>query len=316
VKYQIGQIVEQRTALGDALVELGKEYDNLVVLDPDVGTSTKTAQFKKSYPDRFYEVGIAEQNLVGIAAGLSTMGFIPLASAFATFLTHRAGDQVRNSVAHACANVKLNGAYGGLPSGGAGATHSCFEDLAIMRALPNMVVFEPADAVEVQLFLKLALEIQGPVYLRTVRCGVPVIFEEDHRVNLGKAVWLKVGRDLSVISTGMMTPRVLNAVDAAIKRGISINFIHMPCLKPIDKDAVLRAAKTGCIITVENHSVIGGLGSAVAELTAAEYPCIVRRIGFQDVFLETGNDEVLFDRYGLSEGKILETILQAVKINR
>jgi transketolase len=309
VNYQIGQIVEQRTALGEALVEFGGEYNNLVVLDPDVGPSTRTQLFKNSFPGRFYEVGIAEQNMVGIAAGLSTMGYIPVVSAFAVFLAHRSGDQVRNCIAHPKANVKLNGAYGGLPTGGAGATHSCFEDLALMRVLPNMVVFEPADATEVRLCLKLALEIQGPVYLRTVRCGVPVIFDEHHSVELGKAVWLKEGRDVSVISSGMMTPRVRNAVETAEKRGVSINFIHMPCIKPIDKDAVLQAAKTGYIITVENHSVIGGLGSAVADITAAEAPCLVKRLGFQDVFLETGDDEVLFDQYGLSEQKILDVIL-------
>jgi transketolase len=314
VKYRIGQVVEQRVALGEALVEFAEEYPDLVVLDPDVGPSTRTEYFKKSFPGRFYEVGIAEQNLVGISAGLATMGYIPFVSAFAVFLTHRAGDQVRNSVAHPRANVKLNGAYGGLPTGRAGATHSSFEDLALMRVLPNMVVFEPADAVEVRLFLKLALEIKGPVYLRTVRCGVPVIFDEEtHKVETGKSVWLKHGSDISLISTGMMTPRLLNVAADLEKRGVSVNLIHMPCIKPIDREAVIQAAKTGRIVTVENHSVIGGLGSAVAEVTAEEACCLVKRLGFQDIFLESGNDETLFDQYGLSERKILDEILLTLK---
>jgi transketolase len=310
----MGQVVEQRVALGEALVEFAEEYVDLVVLDPDVGPSTRTEYFKKSFPSRFYEVGIAEQNLVGISAGLATMGYIPFVSAFAVFLTHRAGDQVRNSIAHPRANVKLNGAYGGLPTGRAGATHASFEDLALMRVLPNMVIFEPADAVEVRLFLKLALEIKGPVYLRTVRCGVPVIFDEKtHKVEAGKSVWLKHGGDVSLISTGMMTPRLLNVAADLEKRGISVNLIHMPCVKPIDREAVIQAAKTGRIVTVENHSIIGGLGSAVAEVTAEEACCLVKRLGFQDLFLESGNDETLFDQYGLSERKILEEILLTLK---
>jgi transketolase len=309
VKYEIGQIVEQRVAFGEALVELAEEFPNLLVLDPDVATSSQTEKFKNKYPDRFIETGIAEQNMVGIAAGLSTVGFIPFASAFAVFLAHRSGDQVRNSVAHPMANVKLNGCYGGLPTGRAGATHSAFEDIAIMRALPNMIVLDPADATEVRLFARLALEQQGPVYLRTVRCGVPVLFGEDHRAGLGKAVWLKKGERVSIISTGMMTARTIAAAKILERSGVSPNLIHMPCLKPIDREAVIEAARTGRIVTVENHSVIGGLGSAVAEITSESAPCLVERIGFQDIFLESGDDEELFDRYGLSERKIAETIL-------
>jgi transketolase len=306
MSYKTGQFVEQRAAFGDALVELGSEYPNLVVLDPDVGPSSKTASFKAKYPERFYEVGIAEQNCVGIAAGLSTMGFIPFVSAFAVFLTHRAGDQVRNTVAHPKANVKLNGGYGGLPTGGAGATHSSFEDLAIMRVIPNIIVLEPADATEVRFLTRLSLEIEGPVYLRTTRCGVPVIFGEDHRVEIGKAVWLGEGKDLAIISSGMMTPRVLNVVETLVKDGVSVSHIHMPCIKPLDKGAILNAARsTGKILTVENHSIIGGLGSAVAETVSEECPCMVKRLGFKDHFLESGDDEELFAKYGLSEEKIV-----------
>jgi transketolase len=254
--------------------------------------------------------------MVGLSAGLSTMGYIPFVSTFAVFLAGRAGDQIRNSIAHTRANVKLNGAYGGLPTGGAGATHSCFEDVAHMRALPNMVIFDPADATEVRLLVKLALDIKGPVYLRTVRCGVPVVFDSSHKVECGKAVWLSQGKDISLISSGMMTPRVINAAKNLTKRGISVNHIHMPCIKPLDKEAVLQAAKAGLVITVENHSVIGGLGSAVSETITSESPaiaCTVKRLGFQDIFLETGNDEVLFDKFGLSEEKIVNTALELLK---
>jgi transketolase len=179
-----------------------------------------------------------------------------------------------------------------------------------------MTIFEPADATEVWLLTKLALEINGPVYLRTVRCGVPVIFDKTHTLQLGKAVWLRQGTDVSIISSGMMTPRVRHVVETLSERGIDANHIHMPCLKPLDMAAIQRAAKTGLIVTVENHSVIGGLGSAVAEVTAAECPCIVRRIGFQDIFLESGNDEVLFDKYGLSETKILNAIIDVLQLRK
>lgn len=313
MKYQQGQVIEQRAAFGDALVEFAGEYPDLVVLDPDVSASSRTQEFGKKYPERFYEVGIAEQNCVGIAAGLSTLGYIPFVSTFATFLTHRSGDQIRNSIAYTKANVKLNGAYGGLPTGGAGATHACFEDMAIMRALPNMVIFDPADAVEVRLLVKLALDTEGPFYLRSVRCGIPVVFDENHRVEIGKAVWLREGRDISLISTGMMTPRVMDAADALAKQGTSVTHIHMPCIKPLDREAVIKASQTGLIITVENHSIIGGLGGAVAELCSAEAPALIKRLGFQDLFLESGDDEVLFDRYGLSERKIISTTLDVLR---
>ncbi|MDR1972141.1 MAG: transketolase family protein [Treponema sp.] len=316
MKYQQGQIVEQRAAIGDALVEFGGDYPDLVVLDPDVAASSRSQAFGKKYPQRFYEVGIAEQNCVGIAAGLSSLGYIPFVSAFATFLTHRSGDQIRNSIAHTRANVKLNGAYGGLPTGGAGATHACFEDLALMRVLPNMVVFDPADAVEARLLVKLALDTEGPFYLRSVRCGVPVVFDESYRVEIGKAVWLREGRDISLISTGMMTPRVMGAADVLTKQGISVTHIHMPCIKPLDREAVIKASQTGLIITVENHSVIGGLGGAVAELCSAEFPSRIKRLGFQDLFLESGDDEVLFDSYGLSEQKIINAAQDALRNHR
>lgn len=310
MKWQIGEKVAQRTAFGQTLKLLGKEYPNLVVIDPDVCLSTQTHLFRDEFPNRFIQTGIAEQNAVGIAAGISTIGFIPFVSAFAIFLTKRAGDQIRNSVAHPRANVKLNGAYGGLPTGGAGATHSAIEDIAIMRCMPNMTIFEPADARETEIMTRMAIEIDGPVYLRTVRCGIPTIFGDDYSLTFGKAVHLKKGSDITIISSGMMTSKVIDASRQLENHNISVNLLHIPFIKPIDKESILEAAeKTRNIVTVENHSIIGGLGSAVCEVVAeAGIPCRVNRIGFQDIFLESGDDEELFTLYGMNTENIVQKV--------
>lgn len=299
--------IMQRVVFGKTLVELGAEYENLVVMDADVAPSTQTHFFRDAYPDRFYQIGIAEQNMVGIAAGMSVMGYIPFISTFAVFMTQRAGDQIRNSIAHPRANVKINGAYGGLPTGRAGATHSAVEDVAVMRCLPNMTILEPADPREVALCTRLAMEIEGPVYLRTVRCEVPVVFPETHKVVLGKAHKIRDGKDITIISTGMMTPKAMQAADQLTAMGISVNLLHMATIKPIDREAILEAAETTKrIITVENHSIIGGLGSAVCETVTEGYPCKVARIGFKDIFLECGDDELLFSRYGMNVENIVQ----------
>ena len=308
-----GDNIAQRTAFGECLVEIADEFPQMVVLDPDVGPSTQTSLFRDRYPDRFYNTGIAEQNTVGMAAGMANEGLIPWVSTFAVFLCHRSGDQIRNSVAHPRANVKLNGSYAGLPTGRAGATHSSFEDLAIMRSLPNMTIIEPADAVEAKYFTRLATGMKGPVYLRTVRCEVPTIFDEHHSPEFGKALLLREGKDVSFITTGMMTSRVLGAAEILQKNGISADIVHIPVIKPIDEEAIIKTAKkTGLIITVENHSVIGGLGGAVCETTAEKYPCRVHRLGYQDIFLECGDDETLFDRYGLNALRISEFALKII----
>ena len=310
---RLGEEIAQRTVFGQTLVELGGTNDRMVVLDADVGPSTQTHLFARAYPDRFVQVGIAEQNMAGIAAGLASVGFVPWISTFAVFLTKRAGDQLRNSIAHPRANVKMNGAYGGLPTGRAGATHSAIEDIAVMRAMPNVTILVPADPRETELCTRLATEIEGPVYLRTVRCPVPVIFPEGHRVVLGKSVRLKEGRDVAIISTGMMTPKSLAAADILERRGLSVRLIHMPTIKPIDVEAIEDAAESiGKIVTVENHSIIGGLGSAVCETVAERAPCRVRRLGFNDIFLESGDDEVLFDRYGIGADGIATAAMQLV----
>jgi transketolase len=306
---QPGMMIEQRTSFGEALVEIGAEDRRVMVLDGDVCTSTQTCLFRDAYPERFYQIGIAEQNMVGIAAGMSAAGLVPWVSTFAVFLVHRAGDQVRNAVALPRANVKLNGAYAGLPTGRAGGSHASVEDVAVMRALPHMTVLEPADAVETRLLTRLATQMQGPVYLRTVRCAVPVLFPTDHTVTLGKAVPMREGMDATVFSTGMMTARAKVAVEMLSQRGLSLRHVHFHTLKPIDQGAILQACQMKkTIFTVENHSVIGGLGSAVAEFASQIEPCRVIRIGYQDIFLESGNDEELFDQYGLTAQSIAARI--------
>lgn len=314
MELNFGDFIAQRIVFGKTLVELGNEYKNLVVLDPDVGPSTQTHLFKAAFPDRFFEVGIAEQNMMGIAAGMATLGFIPFVSAFAVFATQRAGDQVRNSIAHTRVNVKINGSYGGLPTGRAGATHSAFEDIAVMRCLPDITILEPADTRETAVLTRLAMEVDGPVYLRTVRCEVPTIFGPEHKVTVGKAVRLSRGTDITIISSGMMTPKAKAAVEIIKKKGISVNHLHMPSIKPLDEAAVLEAAETTkAILTVENHSIIGGLGSAVCEVTAASRPVKVVRLGFKDIFLECGDDEKLFSMYDMNTENIAAHALKTAE---
>ena len=309
-----GEIMLPRAVFGETLVELAEKYPELRVFDADVGESTKTAIFRKARPELFYQMGIAEANMVGTAAGMSSTGLIPFISTFAIFLTKRAGDQVRNSIAYTKANVKLNGAYGGLPTGRSGGSHSAIEDIAVMRAMPNMTILVPADPRETKLATELAMEIEGPVYLRTVRCEVPVIFDENHKIRPGKGEIIHEGGDAAVISTGMMTPKALQAVRELESEGIRTRLIHMCSLKPIDRELILETSeKYGHIITVENHSVIGGLGSAVAEVTADNCPCKVTRLGFQDHFAESGDDELLFTKYGMNVENIKQTVKNVIK---
>ncbi len=309
-RLSIGEAFAPRMIFGETLVELGEAYPRLVVLDADVGASTQTALFRDAYPNRFYQIGIAEANMVGIAAGLSTQGWIPFVSTFAIFLTKRAGDQVRNTIAYPRANVKLNGAYGGLPTGRAGASHSSIEDIAVMRAIPHMPVIVPADPVETRAAVEAVMRIPGPVYLRTVRCPVPVIFGEHEPFEFGKAKQIHAGDDAVIISTGMMTPKALQAAGKLGKQyGIRTAVIHMGTVKPLDNEAVIAASERyGHILTVENHSVIGGLGDAVAAAVSEHAPCRVTKLGFQDIFLESGDNEELFSRYGMNVDQIVERV--------
>jgi transketolase len=313
-RMKIDEEIAPRVVFGRTLVELGRTHPRMLVLDPDVGPSTQTHLFGREFPERYLQVGIAEQNMVGMAAGLSTLGFTPWISAFAVFMTKRAGDQLRNTVAHPRANVKINGSYGGLPTGRAGATHAAVEDLAVMRCMPNLTIMVPADPRETEICTRLATDLEGPVYLRTVRCPVPVIFPEGHTVKVGSAVKLREGSDLAIISTGMMTPKALRAADLLAAEGIAIRLLHMPTLKPIDEESIRDAAESiGRILTIENHSIIGGLGGAVCEVTAESAPCRVRRLGFRDIFLESGDDEHLFSQYGMNTEQIAQAAREMVE---
>lgn len=304
------EMIAPREAYGNALVDLGAVNPDVVVLDADVGSSTKSIYFKDKFPDRFFQIGVAEQNMMGIAAGLSTLGLIPYACTFAVFASKRACDQVSISIAYPKLNVKISGAYGGIPTGKAGATHQAVEDIAIMRAMPNMTVIVPADATETRKVIFAAAEYEGPVYIRTVRCPVPVIFDEGYKFEIGKAVVLKEGDDITIISMGMMTAKALSASDILADEGIKARVIHMPTLKPIDEKVIIDAAnETKAIITVENHSVIGGLGGAVAEVLTEHCPALLRRLGLKDHFGESGDDEAIFSKYGMNT----ENIVQAAK---
>lgn len=295
-----GEMIAQRNAFGQGLIAIADKYPQMLVFDPDVCTSTQTAGFRKAYPDRFYAMGIAEANTVCAAAGMASCGYTPWVSAFAVFLAKRALDQIRVSVAYTNLPVKLNASYGGLPSGRGGGTHSSVQDIAVMRAMPNMTIFCPADAVETMAMTELAMQTPGPVYLRTVRCEVPVIFDASWTPVAGKAAQLKDGDDLAICCEGMMTPTVLQAAEKLAKLGIRARVLHFGTIKPFDGDAVVKAAREcGRILTVENHSVIGGLGGAVCEVVAERSPCLVRRAGFPDVFMESGDDNAIFAGFGM-----------------
>ena len=311
------KLIATRTAFGEVLVELAKERNDIVVLDADVASSTKTSIFNKAFPDRFFEMGIAEQNMMGVAAGMaSTKKIIPFAVTFAVFATKRACDQVSISIAYPKLNVKVVGSYGGIPTGKAGATHQAFEDIAIMRAIPNMTIIVPADAVEMKQAVRACVEYNGPVYLRCIRCDTPIIFDENYKFEWNKGVTLREGKDVTIVSTGMMTPEALTATEILVDKGIDVRLIHLHTIKPIDKDILLKASiETGHIVTVENHSIIGGLGSAVAEVLSESEPALIKRIGIEDTFGESGSLEDLFFKYGLTSENIVKETKDLTKKN-
>jgi transketolase len=300
-------MIATRDAYGDALKELGELNNNIVVLDADLSGSTKTGVFKKSYPDRFINVGIAEQNLIGTAAGLAAAGKVPFASTFAMFASGRAFEIIRNSVCYPNLNVKIAATHAGLTVGEDGATHQALEDISIMRSLPNMVVLNPADAVETKQCIKVAAEHNGPVYIRLGRSKTPVIFDESYKFEIGKAVELKEGSDVTIIATGIMVGKALEASEELSKLGIDARVINISTIKPIDIDIIVKAAKeTKGIVTVEEHSIIGGLGSAVAEVVAENHPTKVLRIGTMDKFGESGDGNDLLEKYGLTVENIVK----------
>ena len=293
--------IATRESYGNALVEMGAIYDNLVVLDADLAAATKTGIFKKAYPERHIDCGIAECNMVGVAAGLAATGKIPFVSSFAMFAAGRAFEQVRNSVGYPKLNVKIGATHAGISVGEDGATHQCNEDIALMRTIPGMVVINPSDDVEARAAVKAAIEHQGPVYLRFGRLATPVINDRsDYKFELGKGVVLREGKDVTIIATGLCVAESLAAADMLEKDGISAKVINIHTIKPLDEELVIAAAKeTGKVVTVEEHSVIGGLGSAVCDCLSEKCPTKVLKVGVNDTFGESGPAVQLIQKYGL-----------------
>ena len=307
--------IATRESYGNALVELGAEHDNLIVLDADLAAATKTGVFKKAYPDRHIDCGIAECNMMGIAAGLSTTGIVPFASTFAMFAAGRAFEQIRNSIGYPNLNVKIGATHAGISVGEDGATHQCNEDIALMRAIPGMVVINPADDIEARAAVKAAYEYVGPVYLRFGRLAVPVINDgADYKFEIGKGVTLREGSDCSIIATGLCVSEALAAADTLAEQGIHAEVINIHTIKPLDEELVVKTAKkTGRVFTVEEHSIIGGLGAAVAETLGEKCPTKITRIGVNDVFGESGPAKELLHKYGLDAEGIANRILREMK---
>ena len=306
--------IATRESYGNALVELGAEYPNLVVLDADLAAATKTGIFKKAYPDRHIDCGIAESNMVGIAAGLSTVGKIPFVSSFAMFVAGRAFEQVRNSIGYPHLNVKIGATHAGISVGEDGATHQCNEDIALMRTIPGMVVINPADDVEARAAVRAAVEYEGPVYLRFGRAAVPVINDRpDYKFEIGKGVVLREGTDVTIVATGICVDSALGAAEKLAADGISAEVINIHTIKPLDKELVAASAKkTGIVVTVEEHSVIGGLGSAVCDALAELAPTPVKKVGMQDIFGESGSAAALIEKYGLDAEGVYKSVKEFV----
>jgi transketolase len=314
VSYAVGDRVALRQVFGETLVELGSLYSDLLVLDGDLANSTLADQFAQAYPDRFLAMGIAEQNMAGTAAGLSTLGFIPWISTFAVFAAKRDLDQVRVVIAQPALNVKIQGAYSGLLTGFTGKTHQSAEDIAVFRAMPNMTVLVPADATEARLAMHAATVHRGPVYLRMTRDPSPVIFGPDHRFEIGRGYVVREGRDVTIISTGVQTTRALEAADILAAEGVSAHLLHVPTVKPLDEQAVVEAAaRTGAVVTAEDHTIIGGLGGAVAEVLGERRPTPMRRVGLRDTFGESGPNEALLEKYGLTAGHVAAAARELLK---
>ncbi len=307
--------IATRESYGNALVEMGKKYENLVVLDADLAAATKTGIFKKAFPERHIDCGIAECNMAGIAAGLAATGKIPFMSSFAMFAAGRAYEQVRNSIGYPHLNVKIGATHAGISVGEDGATHQCNEDIALMRAIPGMVVINPSDDVEAHAAVAAACEYEGPVYLRFGRLAVPVINDRpDYKFEIGKGVTLREGKDLTIIATGLPVAASLEAAEMLEKDGISAKVINIHTIKPLDTELIIAAAKeTGKVVTVEEHSVVGGLGSAVCECLSEHAPTPVMRIGIQDVFGESGAAVPLLHKYGLDAEGIYNKVKEFAK---
>ncbi len=306
------QKIATRDAYGKTLVKLGKKHEDLVVLDADLSKSTKTASFKEEFPDRFFNVGIAEQNLACVAGGLSLAGKVPFASSFAMFATGRAFEMIRNSLCYPKLNVKIAATHAGITVGEDGASHQANEDVAIMRAIPNMTVLVPADGVETEQIIEAAYHYNGPVYIRLGRSGVPVLYDENYKFQIGKASRLREGKDVSIIAMGIMVSKALEAAEMLAEEGIQASVYNMSTIKPIDADAIEEAAQTGCVVTAEEHSIIGGLGSAVAEVLGERCPVPLERVGIMDTFGESGKPDELLKKYGLTAENIASAVIRTL----
>jgi transketolase len=298
-----------REAWAETLVELARTNPDVLVLDADLANSTKADAFARAYPERFLEMGIAEQNMVGVAAGLATVGYVPWLSSFAVFFTHRALDQVRLLVAQTHANVKIGASYSGLLTGLTGKTHQDVQDLAIMRAMPGLTVLVPADAIECAAMVRWATETNGPVYLRLARDAGPDVFDEGYRFEPGTVRLVREGRDVLLVSTGLQTARCLDAAGLLEAGGISAGVLHVPSLKPVDAEALVDAARAArLVVSVEEHTVLGGLGGLVAEILAAREPRRLVRIGIEDSWGESAPNDFLLDKHGLSPARVAERV--------
>lgn len=309
--------IATREGFGAALVELGNTRDDFIVMDADLAAATKTGTFKKAFPDRFYNTGIAEQNMMSIAAGVAATGKRVVVSSFAMFAAGRAFEQIRNSIGYPHLNVIIGATHAGISVGEDGATHQCCEDIAVMRTIPGMTIINPADYTEAVLAVKAAFEHDGPVYMRFGRLAVPVVFDENYAFQIGKGVELKAGTDVTIIATGLMVAEALEAYDILKAEGISARIINMATIKPLDTEIVLKAAKeTGVIVTAEEHSVIGGLGSAVSEYLSEVYPVPVLKLGVNDTFGYSGPANELLDKFGLRGKDIAEKAKAALALKK
>ena len=308
--------IATRDSYGKALLELGKNTDDVVVMDADLASATKTAVFQKEYPERFFDCGIAEGNMIGVAAGLSTMGLVPFVSTFAMFSAGRAFEQIRNTIGYPHLNVKICATHGGISVGPDGASHQCCEDFALMRSIPGMTVMCPSDDVEARKMIQAAYEMEGPVYLRLGRSPVPVYHAEDYRFQIGKGEVVHEGSDLAIVVTGILVTEALKAAKELAEEGISVRVINMPTIKPLDEEILLTAAKE-CkhrIVTLEEHNIMGGLGEAVCGLLAEKHPVRVKRLGTNDQFGHSGIAEELLAQFGLDAAHIANTVREMTKV--
>ena len=306
--------IATREAYGSALAEFGDKYDKLVVLDADLAEATKTIKFKKKFPDRFFDCGIAEGNMVTVAAGLAAAGLIPFCSSFAMFAAGRAFEQVRNAIGYPHLNVKIGATHAGISVGEDGATHQCLEDFATMRSIPGMTVMQPADAVEARAMVEAAINYVGPCYMRFGRFAVPVLFDQDtYKFEWGKGRVLADGKDVTLVATGLIVEQALAARDLLAAENISARVVNIHTIKPLDEDLILRcAADTGCIVTAEEHNFIGGLGSAVCECVSGSHPVPVKRVGVEDQFGRSGKVPPLLEMYGLTANNIVAKAKEAI----